>query len=139
MYSANLKASLFHYRYIQAVQVLHLHMVLHSMAYGIIFTCMSNRFLFSSISQRYNYFFFLHKYYFLISQARVEDNSVQNLVLSLTDLTQYQNQRSNKEYNDDAKARTSKTLNKEDDPTSPVTQHTKCKPAGNLLPCDLEF
>lgn len=35
------------------------------------------------------------------------------------------------------KASTSKTLNKKDDPTSPVTQHMKCKPAGNLLSYDL--
>lgn len=38
----------------------------------------------------------------------------------------------------DVTARRSKTLNKKGDPTSPVTQHSKCKPAGNLLPCDLE-
>lgn len=35
-------------------------------------------------------------------------------------------------------ARNSKTLNKKGDPTSPVTQHSTCKAAGNLLPCDLE-
>lgn len=62
-----------------------------------------------------------------------------DLVLSQTDFTHYQNQWSNKEYNVDAKAITSKSLNKKDDPTSPVTQQTKRKPAGNLLACDLEF
>lgn len=82
----------------------------------------------------------MHKQEFLLSsilKASLEENSVQNLVLSLTDLSQHQNQWSNKESDDDAK--TSKTLKKNNDPTSPVTQHTQCKPNGNLLAYHLEF
>lgn len=39
--------------------------------------------------------------------------------------------------NADVTARNSRTLNKKGDPSSPVTQHSTCEPAGNLLPGDL--
>lgn len=40
--------------------------------------------------------------------------------------------------NADVTARNSKTLNKKGDPTSPVTEDSTCKAAGNLLPAGVE-
>jgi len=80
MFSANLKASWFQYRCIHRVEVLYciwcyirLHMVFYLVAWvrG-----------FSLVVFPNDTIFFLNKYYFLILQAPVEENSVQNLVAS---------------------------------------------------------